>query len=375
MDVGRPPQSRRPPPFRYLQAATRPAWRSRSGTLRRKAELASESGDWSASARRRGTRPVRLDITMSDSDDPKSQRPYLDLPEADTWIDYLRTRLPYSFGQIEGQQKQGRRFYVLRDPNPSYHMNPSYYNLWLRGVTSYFAGLLLDRYGVADQWQKEIFMATHGLLDDEQYPGRWTSLTNPKLFHDVLQLDKLFRFAKMNPIDRERVLMTNVMQALEFGLKALQAHASYRECETFRFDSGHNVLVLFEALPTDLQKEIEVESARFGKEYLAYRSGLEKLIEKNGPSLKTDKVRVDWSGVRQFISDYSYTMFLDGTDPSVARGFQQENWLRQALEDCEDIDYFRYSSNSAHDPLPVPSISAGLRMGRFFYEHLFPPPG
>ena len=254
-------------------------------------------------------------------------------------------------------------------------MNPSYYNLWLRGVASYFAGLLLDRHGVADQWQYEILMATHGLLDDEQYPGRWTSLTNPRLFHDVLQLDKLFRFAKMNPIDRERVLMTNVMQALEFAFKAMQTHANYRDCKTFRFDSGHNVRELFEALPTDLQKEIEAESVRFGKEYLAHRTELERLIEKNRPDSRIDRVRVDWSGVKRFISDHPYTMFLDGTDPGVARGFQQENWLCQALEDCEGIDYFRYSRNSAHDPLPVPSISAGLRMGRFFYEHLFPPPG
>ena len=56
--------------------------------------------------------------------------------------------------------------------------------------------------------------------------------------------------------------MASVTQALELCLKAVAAHASFREGKGFKVAAGHGVNRLYDALPDPLQDEIASESRR-----------------------------------------------------------------------------------------------------------------
>ena len=62
------------------------------------------------------------------------------------WIDYLRTRLPYSFKRIESEGKKQGRHFVLSEPALLSESDTAakYHNFWRRGNVSYMAGRLLD---------------------------------------------------------------------------------------------------------------------------------------------------------------------------------------------------------------------------------------
>ena len=51
----------------------------------------------------------------------------------------------------------------------------------------------------------------------------------PIRFYNSMQMEKVWRFAQENHLDRERVMMSNVIQGVELCLKAISTHASYRE--------------------------------------------------------------------------------------------------------------------------------------------------
>ena len=54
-------------------------------------------------------------------------------------------------------------------------------------------------------------------------------------FYNSMQMEKVWGFAQDNHLDRERVMMTNVIQAVELGLKAIMTHAAFRETCCFKF--------------------------------------------------------------------------------------------------------------------------------------------
>ena len=62
---------------------------------------------------------------------------YSDLPREDTWVEYLRTRLPYSFSEIHEQNGQ----YMLSEPLLSTRQ-AKYHNFWKRGYVFYAVGKL-----------------------------------------------------------------------------------------------------------------------------------------------------------------------------------------------------------------------------------------
>ena len=72
-------------------------------------------------------------------------------------------------------------------------------------------------------------------------------------------------------MDRERVMMTNIILSAELCLKATMTHATFSETGCFNFSAGHNIVKLFEGLPDSLRDEIMEESKVFAKEYLRFR--------------------------------------------------------------------------------------------------------
>ena len=76
---------------------------------------------------------------------------YYELKKEDSWVDYLRTRLPYSFKQIEVRDRGQNRHFVLSEP--ALETGPfaaEYHNYWRRGNVYYMSGKLLDYHSMSE---------------------------------------------------------------------------------------------------------------------------------------------------------------------------------------------------------------------------------
>ncbi len=216
----------------------------------------------------------------------------------------------------------------------------------------------------------------------------WPS--NPFAFYNSMQMEKVWGFAQANHLDRERVMMTNVILALELCLKAVSTHASFRETRCFRFNAGHDVAKLYAALPESLRDEIVAESEAFAKEYVAFRAKVEadvrQLVDRglsasDAQPNRKEQAEAEWNELARRIRESSYTAFVDSNDPGQGNNYLHEGWLEEALSQVESIvepgdisQYFRYAPHKDKDELPVDLVHWILLLGRFMYEHLFPVP-
>lgn len=145
---------------------------------------------------------------------------YANLHPEDSWIEYLRTRVPYSFKRIEERGGGNTRRFVLFDPEPN--LGADYHNFWRRGNIYYVSALMLDRADLSYFWQLQITLEEWGHLRDARSRGLSTPDVHTQPFYNMMQVEKVWRFATEDHLDRERVVMTNCMQALELCLKAIQ---------------------------------------------------------------------------------------------------------------------------------------------------------
>ena len=315
---------------------------------------------------------------------------YGDLPVEDSWIEYLRSRLPYSFNCIEEKVSGRTKRFVLSEPVLlTGSLAAERHNYWRRGNVYYMSGKLLDYYsmpaaGQIYRMQEALRLLTnpHGTL------GTWP--TNIFAYYNSMQMEKVWAFAQDNHLDRQRVMMTNVILAVELGLKAIMTHAAFRETGCFKFAAGHDVVELYEALPDPLQDEIAAESKVFATDYLAFRTQVETDIKKlmgrsfskpqSSPDAK-QQARADWDQMAKRIRESNYTAFVNANDPRKTEKQLHEGWFQEALDSVRPIEaphdisqYFRYAPQQDKDEFPVELISWGLLLGRFLYEHLFPVP-
>lgn len=206
-----------------------------------------------------------------------------------------------------------------------------------------------------------------------------------------MQLEKVWAHAQDNHLDRERVMMTNVVLAVELCLKAAATHAAHRESGEFKFRASHDIAELYHALPAALRGEIATESEAFARQYVAYRSKVEAAVRSvfnrrflSAPPIhpvRCEQAQAEWSGLAKLIGESSYTAFVNSTDPGVDDKYLHEGWLEEALSEVKragnpgDISqYFRYAPHEEKDELPTDLIHWVLMLGRFMYEHLFPAP-
>ena len=313
---------------------------------------------------------------------------YSELPVEDSWIEYLRTRLPYSFNSMAEEGSGRSRHFVLSEPVLlTGSLAAERHNYWRRGNVFYMSGKLLDYYSMPTaahiyrmQEALRLLFYSNGTL------GIWP--TNIFAYYNSMQMEKVWRFAQDNHLDRERIMMTNVILAVELGLKAIMTHATFRETGCFKFASGHDVAKLYEALPDPIQDEIAAESTVFAKDYLAFRTQVETDIKKlmgrrfSQPQPSPDEKQqatADWEQMAKRIRESSYTAFVNENDPGKTEKQLHEGWFQEALDSVRPIEasydisqYFRYAPQQDEDKLPVELISWGLLLGRFLYEHLFP---
>lgn len=292
---------------------------------------------------------------------------YFILQRENNWIEYLRTRLPYSFKNIE--EKKNKQ-YELSDPELfTGPIAAKYHNFWKRGNVYYVIGKLADEYHLDGIWQKYRRMVAPILLNDKEPHSSPLQLY---FFYNSMQMEKLWKFAKENTLDRERVVMTNISQAIELCLKAIKTHAEYRQNGKFLFDSGHDFRKIYQSLPQQLQSDIEAESKTFAEEYPKFRKQVKKDIKELKNKNRRQQIQ-DWERIANRIEKSNYTAILNSNDPKDTKE-TKENWFQTALEQVKDSMYHRYSPKTSKDEYPPNIIYSGLMLGRFFYEHLFPVP-
>ena len=312
---------------------------------------------------------------------------YHDLEKEGSWVEYLRARLPYYFMEISPERPQaGVRYFKLLDPVLLTGIKaPERHNFWQRGNVYYMTGKLLDFYsmpqvGKGYRLSEVLQLLTHAPTVKFGWP------TDAFTFYNSIQMEKVLGFLLSNHLDRERVMMNNIILAIELCLKAVMTHASYSETGSFKFNSGHDVVKLFKDLPDSLQEEMTAESRVFAKEYPAFRNLVESEIREihaRRPARKLEipseqQAQKEWEQITDRIRESSYTAFVYSNDPGREI---PEDWFKESLEgirmvkDANDISqYFRYAPAKDKDDLPTVLIAHVLLLGRFLYEHLFPVP-
>ena len=307
---------------------------------------------------------------------------YFALPVEESWVGYLRTRLPYSFKRIE---VKGKDSYSLAEPTMEEGiLSAKRHNFWKRGNVFYVVGKLIDQHQLSNLWKTHRESRTNRLLD--QVPSALSEF--PPIFpfdsYNSIQMEKLWRFTQSNILDRERVTLTNVLQAVELCLKAVMTHSRFRGCKEFTFDAGHDVTTLYKALPDPLKDEIMMESEAFTRDYLAFREQVDADISElhrswfQSPPFGTGARQPDraaWERMAERIDSRSYTAFVNAND-----SVPYEGWFEGALERLTQEKglgsgtYPRYAPLDEVDELPTDLVESGLLLGRFIYEHLFPVP-
>ena len=315
---------------------------------------------------------------------------YYDLGIEDTWIDYLRTRLPYSFNRIEAKGSGPSRHFVVFEPVLLTGNFPAErHNYWRRGNVYYMSGKVLDYFSLSEVGRTYRMAEVIRLLQGGGV-ARPIWPVNEIVFYNSMQLEKVWGFAQHNHLDRERVMMTNVILAVELCLKAIMTHAVFWDKGCFKFSAGHEVVKLYEALPESLRDEMAAESEVFAREYVAFRTEVEAEIERirssrfSQPQADTEwtkQVEAEWNEMAKRMRESSYTAFVSSNDPGSDEKYLHKGWLEEALEQVRLIQepgdisqYFRYAPHEDRDELPTDLIHWILLLGRFLYEHLFPVP-
>ena len=310
------------------------------------------------------------------------------LEEEESWIDYLRTRLPYSFERMEGpkssRSQKGNRYFRISEPVLEESTTFSeIHNFWIRGSIFYSAAKLLDFHpigGLLREYRTNVVSLT--LLGQ---PAAAT--TRARSFYNSQQAEMALVRSSRNFLDRDRVVMTNVTMASELCLKAVMTHANYRSSKEFTFDAGHDLLDLYDGLPGSLRDELTTESRRFSRDYAEFRSRIESTLKALSdhsilPFLVGQEpagYREQWEQVRNLTESSEYSAFVGSNDPTFALDNLPQDWLGEALAEFRKLrtegdayQYYRYGPSGGEDSLSTRPIDLGLLFGRFLYEHLFP---
>ena len=281
---------------------------------------------------------------------------YEKLGRDDDWVKYLQKRLPYSFKNIRPEKGKNSRF-VLSEPKM---LGSDYHNFWRRGYAFYVIGKLADKDNMHQLW-----IAYRRLIVERVKLRGNVGFQDPREIYNCMQMEKLWAQVSSNHLDRERVVMTNICQAIELCLKAIKTHAEYRENNRFMFENGHDPKTIFESLPSSLQDTLKHEAKDFARKYTEYRRALEKEITID-PFINISAL--NWEEIGKRIESIPYTAILGANDPQKV----PVDWFEKAIGNIGGSPEHRYSPYESCDPYPVDKIHNGLMLARFLYEHLFP---
>lgn len=290
------------------------------------------------------------------------------------WIEYLRENISTSFVTCEPLDKKSKR-YELKGPIDVIHnvvLDPNA-NLWLLGSSFYSASMIIGGSSLFE------FLAN--------VRGRNEGLMFQNVFHDFprhimsgveadvymsAQYERLSRVLWRNELMGERLSNTDLLHSIELCLKAITAHVNYRKDGRWIFREGHNLYALYRNLPDCLKSELGDELQKFAVEYTEYARRIREALE---DCMKSQRYWESKDVLNEIVVDLNsrgYTYLLnDGLDS--LEGKIDGDWLCKALKDLSLGNVHRYGPFNAKDEYSNDIIVSAKVIGRFFYEHLFPP--
>ena len=310
---------------------------------------------------------------------------YFELLEEDSWVEYLRSRLPYSFKRIS-ELRNPRRFHLEEPELVTGTFSAKYHNFWKRGHAYYMVGKLVDNHHLSALWEAVRKTETDQLWHEALGSSlRFLPVSGYDIYN-AIQMATVWKSVQSNILDRERVAMANVSQAVELSLKAALTHANFRNGDGFVFNAWHSIPDLYECLPPPLRTEIDAEAKIFAESYVIFRQQLETKVKRLADlSFRTlvdaslrESFRSELSEIAECVSRSNYTAYVNANDPGSDNHALHENWFAESLDELRHVEwmdtggYFRYAPSRDVDELPTTILNHVLLLGRFMHEHLFP---
>lgn len=281
-----------------------------------------------------------------------------------TWLSYMDDNIRTSFTDCQDLGSQTYQFQGPCTHQPPFEENA---NFWASGLAFYATAKLIDHHPLV-AFAKSL---RDILVSPYQIPAPITVNST----YDSVQYERLAGLANRDRVVLEHIVVLNMTHAIELILKALQAHGSKKQGGDWTFRAGHNLFALYSELHDDLCAEIEAEFLVFADKYRDQVAKMQGLLNRSSASAPSVK---DWAIILNQIIDglnaggYTYVRQSDAPiDDLSAYG---ANSFGEALKQIPPIDINRYGPKSGPDPYSTHKVAIALIIGRFFYEHLFPPP-
>lgn len=307
-------------------------------------------------------------------------------PDSHGWVEFLRDRLPFSFGKIKKDHK--KRIFLLDEPIPPPIKDAAIFyeefNLWSRALAFYAGGKVVDAStltNILPHYQQLLMYTT------QQFSHETSLKVARNGIWDSEQLHRLLLLLNRNRLECERASTTLIVHALEFIIKAMCVHCNYYTKEVFYFQESHDLDTLYTSLPKGCREEISVESLCFVKEYESDRANADTEITSIIERLVDSEASVAGAGVskglqeiRNAVKKKKFMDVLTGSETTVGGAeMVEKGWLEKALTGAGGLISHRYGpvpkNNeewvSGHDPYSTHAIAHAQLAARFFLEHLF----
>ena len=249
-------------------------------------------------------------------------------------------------------------------------------NFWAYGLAFYATAKIMDQHSLI-----QFANSPRNILEHTILLWRRGGMTMP-IFHyyepyDSVQYEHLFGLANRDRVILEHIVALNISHAIELILKAIKAHASKAESGNWTFYGGHDLHKLYTQIDSDLRDELEEEFLVFTKKHKEHVNKMKEILD----GFRAETLTVtDWAdAINHVIDDLNsggYTHIRGGADSGALDldAPHDINSLEDAIKKIPSIATNRYGPESGPDSYPPAYVTVGLIIGRFFYEHLFPPP-
>ena len=287
-----------------------------------------------------------------------------------TWLSYMDDNIRTSFTDC---QDLGKQIYQFQGPCPHKPPFDGNANFWASGLAFYATAKLIDHHPLV-----AFAMSPRDILERAFLVSNDPLIAVDMVNHtyDSVQYERLAGLSNRDRVVLEHIVVLNMTHAIELILKALQAHEAKKLGGDWTFHAGHNLFNLYSALHGDLCAEIEAEFLVFADKYRDQVAKVRELLKR---SSAPDQSIKEWATILNQIIDGlnagGYTYVQKGSDSeTVDLSAYGANSFGDALKQIPPIDINRYGPKSGPDPYPTQGVAIALIIGRFFYEHLFPPP-
>ena len=299
------------------------------------------------------------------------------------WLLYAQDHINTSYEEVRKISMDRGEFLYPIDPltTPQTGMfGNRWVNFYELGTTFYSAAKLLDDYGLTSfmEAQRHMYANTsQAILSSMGNTPSIFGLTDAHFLIPSVQNERLLGIFNRKRLNAERFVTANLRHAVELCLKALAAVANQRRNKERTFPWGHDLGVLYDDLPSELQGEIEAEVPKFADAYIQHVKKIEMAHKEMFPHPAQPETLIEsWIKTQKILNQIIVDLNAGGYTVSSSNtvrwgsGTGAEQLIR-ALNDGPLPNEHRYGPKDGPDEYPVQWIANALVTGQFFYEHLF----